>query len=301
MVLTPRSNIVKALGALGLLMLAAHPAQTFASIPAKSSKTTVTRTYVQVAVDVHAAVDQHTVGSKACGPASVLNALIFGNRRFRAACKKIEGKSPGEKLAALIEKWGETRSGDYGKGNRWRSGGGVSPHDLRDMINDALGARGAERLTGRFLDRTPGEDPGKYVKRVHASFRRSLEKGVPVIVSLRSFAPDRTGKNESIVWNGLGGHYVLLYKVPESLEAAERGFSFEYLDPNGPKIGTGYIYFEGLRNFTAAKGNSEKWIWLKDSPFLLVNAPSLNTLKLQKQKWYWRTIVTLNHAIGALD
>jgi len=296
-----RSRALTVLAASALLFLVTHGGKTVEAGPSQRTKTTVKRTFLQVAVDVDEAVDQNVYSAKACGPASVLNALAFGNDSFRKAYRKIEGKRAKDKLAALIEGWGKVESDDYTTGERWRPKSGVSPHDLTCLFNDLLETEGGGSVTGRFLDRTPGEDPAKFVERIHASFRTSLARGVPVIVNLRSFAPGRTGKNDSIVWNGVASHFVLLYKIPETLEREERGFVFEYLDPNGPVLGTGYIYFEGSRNFTAAKGNSERWKWLKNRPFLLVNVPTLNTLDVQEQDWYWRTIVTLNHAIGALD
>jgi hypothetical protein len=51
-----------------------------------------------------------------------------------------------------------------------------------------------------------------------------------------------------------------------------------------------------ILDFTAAKGNAEKWEWLTDRPFLCIVAPSLR-LQTQTTPWSSRTVIILNYAI----
>jgi hypothetical protein len=257
--------------------------------------------FIGLKIDVSKAIGQHMGSNYACGPASVLNALVFGNHHLQKVFAQIDGNSHQDKLEHVINKYGKIKSNDYKDRHRWDPRSGFSPVDLTYFAKDILASENRIDIQGRFLDRTEDESTHNHLIRVHGYFVRSLKQGVPVIISLRSFAPDYTSaaKND-IVWNGLANHYVVLTCIPETIGPHEKGFPFEYLDPTGPKRASGYIYIEDRRNFMAAKGNKVSWEWMSDSPFLLVKAPSLNTLDLKTQRWFWRTIVVLNYAIGNL-
>lgn len=256
--------------------------------------------FIRINIDDSKAINQHIYSRYACGPTSVLNTLLFGPGEFQSIFQNIPGATNKEKLTYIIEKYGMTPSEDYKEGIKWHPNSGMSPVDLSYFMKDVLQKK--SNLKGKFLERLKHETTKQHLKRVHNYIKNSLKKGIPIIVSLRSFSPHRSSKNKGeIVWNGLGNHFVIVTGIPSSIKSYEKGFSFEYLDANGPKRATGYIYIEDIRNFTAIKGNTKQWKWLTDSAFLLVNVPSLDTLKVQDQDWYWRSIITLNYAIGALE
>ena len=123
---------------------------------------------------------------------------------------------------------------------------------------------------------------------------------MPVITSFRSFAPSWNEKKKEWEWEGLFQHFVAVVSVQETLAEGEKGFSFAYADSHTGRLEHGYANIDEARNFTAAKGNTERWVWRTDRPFLLVTAPSLR-LKTQEQPWYVRTIITLNYGVFRKD
>jgi hypothetical protein len=254
---------------------------------------------IGLTIDISKAVDQNQHSQNACGPASVLNSLIFGNHHLQTALARLKGSANQDKLAFIIDRYGTVRSEDYQNRPRWNPQSGISPLDLTHLFIDILATGSQTDIQGKFLDRDPDESHLDHLHRVHGYLVHSLQKGVPPIISLRSFAPDYISPDQKkIVWNGLANHYVIITALPRMVHRHQKGFFFDYLDPNGPLQASGYAYIEDRRNFMAAKGNRVHWKWLSDGPFLLVTAPSLNTLGLRTQRWFWRTIIVFNYAIG---
>lgn len=56
--------------------------------------------------------------------------------------------------------------------------------------------------------------------------KSSLERGVPVMISLRSFG-GFLNENQ-LTWKGISNHFVVLTKIPKQLGDHDLGFSFEY-------------------------------------------------------------------------
>jgi hypothetical protein len=129
-----------------------------------------------------------------------------------------------------------------------------------------------------------------HLRRIHGLLGGSIRRGVPVVTSIRSFAPRPPAAGGEPVWTGLDGHYVTVTAVQERIDDGEKGFRFTYADSFTGKLETGYAWVDEARNFTAAKGDAKRWEW--------VTAPSMR-LSTQKQPWHARTIIILNFAITA--
>jgi hypothetical protein len=244
-------------------------------------------------------VSQAAIGENACGPAAVLNALLWGRPELRAVAARLPGETAEQKVLALIERYGRRPSEAYGPPRtRYADASGVTWVDLTALVNDLLAEHGIAPLRGRYLDRSAGEALEDHVRRVHRALQGSLRRGVPALLSLRSFAPTRRSGGEGYEWSGLMGHWVTVVSVQEEVAENEKGFRFTYLDPATGKAEHGYVFCDEARNFTAAKGDAERWEWKGDRPFLLVTAPSLRLLT-QSQSWHVRTIVTVNYAVYA--
>jgi hypothetical protein len=280
----------------GLCLPAAEPAP--GSLPGAQVEGAKRQELLGVSVDPARIVKQKDVSDVACGPAAVLHALRFGTKGMQAAGHALDGADGPGKLQLLIENHAKKPSRDYKSGDRWRKDG-MSCADLTDLYNDVLTSQKLPKVAGFYLNREKDEAPPAFLRRVHGRLVHSLSQQIPVVISVRSFAPIRDDKNkDGFHWEGLGAHFVLLTRVPARLQEADRGFAFEFVDSDSGKVESGYVHVETTRNFTAARGNAEKWEWLTDYPFLLVTAPSL-PLRTGEQAWWSRTIVTLNFGIFA--
>jgi len=263
---------------------------------------TLKRDYVAWKVDPSRCVDQNLVSLNACCPTSILNSLIAGNAKMQTVYKRLDGDDAKAKLAGVIDKYGKVPSEDYGDGReRWDPNIGVSLVDTQDMFNDILAAASAGKVDGGYLDRSKSETPQQFLRRVHGKLAASLAKGVPPLISMRSFACYWDNQQDRVLWTGMSNHVVMVTGLPRKLEETDQGFAFEYLDPDKCKLASGYIYADIVRPFAAVRGNNVKFKWLSGlSPFLLVQAPSLS-LGTGKQKWFFRTILTLNYGIWAAE
>jgi hypothetical protein len=240
-------------------------------------------------------VAQGPIGDNACGPCALYNALVWGSEDLQALAQRLPGKGAVERIEGVIAKYGSKPSEEYaGKRPRYTESDGITWVDLLNLTNDLLRAHDLAAVEGSYLDRQQKETPADCLRRVHKILRTSLDAGLPPIVSVRSFAALSNGKEQ--LWEGLHGHWITLVEVPAALAEREKGFRFGFLDPESGKLEYGYAYAEEVRNFAAAKGNREKWVWLSNRPFLLVTAPALR-LRTQDQPWHARTNIILNYAI----
>jgi len=226
----------------------------------------------------------------ACGPTSILNALTVLRPKVRF------GETPRASILGLIDTYGDKASVEYDEAVRWDPKTGVAPLDLLAWYNDVRGRHDLEPARGQFLDRKEDEALDAHLRRVHRVIASSLDQGEPVLLRLRTFAPEDMG--EGLLWQGRVGHYVLVVGVRRGLRAHERGFAIDFVDPAGGKLRSGYVHPDVDRNFTAAKGNTKTWTWLSDRPFLVLAAPELDAMRRGDEPWHRRVVLTVDYAIG---
>jgi hypothetical protein len=242
-------------------------------------------------------VSQKPLGVNACGPCAVVNALLRAKPPYRDVLESLEGDTPAEKARTLIGRFGKTPSKAYDGEMAYQPERGITWVDMTACLNALLKDRQAPSLEGSYLDRRRDEPLGDHLRRIHGILAASIRKGMPVVTSVRSFAPKPKKEGEH-VWTGLNGHYITITAVQERIDKDEKGFRFMYADSFTGRLDTGYAHVDEARNFTAAKGDAKRWEWVSDRPFLLVTAPSLR-LSTQKQPWHLRTIIILNYAVYA--
>lgn len=243
-------------------------------------------------------VAQEPIGKNACGPCAVVNTLLRAKAPWRALLDRVEGATPPDKARTVAGLFAKKPSGAYGKGEpAYNEKRGMAPADLAASFNELLTELGSkDLLEGSYLDRRAEESLDEHLRRIHGLFAASLKQGMPVLLSVRSFAPEVNARTKEFQWTGLVGHFVAVTEVPETLRSGDKGFPFSFADSYTGKLESGYAFFDEARNFTAAKGDEKNWKWVTDRPFLLVTAPSLR-LATQDQAWYLRTTIILNYAI----
>ena len=240
-------------------------------------------------------VAQTSLGENACGPCATVNALLRAKAPWRNALKSLEGETPLNKAQDLVRRFSRSPSDAYAGEMAYDSKRGITWRDLTICFNALLSEHQAPPLKGDYLDRQSDESLEDHLRRVHGILATSIRKGMPVITSVRSFAPEpREGGDHA--WKGLDGHYIVVTAVQDRIDDGEKGFRFTYADSFTGKREHGYANFDEARNFTAAKGDAKIWEWRTDRPFLVVTAPSLR-LGTQNQPWHLRTIITLNFAV----
>jgi hypothetical protein len=228
-----------------------------------------------------------------CGIASVLNALRFGKPANRRAAQALKGKTDAERMQELIDTYGANPSADFGNGTRFRKDG-IAGHDLRDLYNELRSDHGLVPLSGNYLDRQKDETPQQLAVRVHKLLLHSLREGEPPIIHLRSQAAQWNEVKKEFVWEGICGHILTVVAIPEHPNP-DGGFELGYVDSQSGAKGCLFAYAE-VRNFVAQKGNTERFEWLPDKPFLAVSSPAL-LLNTQKQAWQARTLIYLHYGI----
>ena len=248
-----------------------------------------------------------------CGPATFLNALRFGPPAFQDAFADLPGESDKEKLAGVIATHGSAPSALVPGQRLFGSRGGVWADDAHKYFKSILGDR-AERLLCTYFELMGQETPAEHLRRIHGLLVLSLERGVPIITSIRAFAA-RKRQDQEIAWERIAGHYILIVRVPREVSVGAQGFMFEFVEPAYGKLCEGYIYSETVRAFKALKeacagymynettkefepmkGSLQRSEWIENG-FLHVVSPSL-FLETSMQPWYARTFVTLDFGLG---
>ena len=262
-----------------------------------------------VPVDSALIVNQHIdpqFGMKACGPTALMNALRFSKGNESEILSKLVGARDTVRLRYLIDRWFGGRDSLVANGTKRYGPHGCFAPDLLAGFNEMLREHEQEPVAGQFLDRVwsgkegekVAESNGEFVRRVHELLVDSLRDGLPPVIGLRSFvARKHDGPASDIRWGPARAHYVVVTSVPKKLAAHDLGFRFEYIDPNGGKIGSAWVFAEQHLSFRAFRGSNGVGEWLDGTPFLLVNAPSIFSLQPKKAEWSDRTIVTLDYAV----
>jgi hypothetical protein len=211
------------------------------------------------------AANQLDISGNACGPAAVLSSFRCGNAAWQRAGNALPGANDREQLRHWIRFHGLRPSETLKGRTRWTTAG-INVEDLVSAVNEMnrplylppIGHDGL-LLQGR-------ETPEKLLRRCRERLQRSLEKGIPPLLSLRRHVL-RKGR-----WISVQGHFVTVIAVPRKLGRGEKGFPITYLDPWGGKRCKGWIGIPGMA-LLAQEGQV--------SPCLLAEVPAANIGKKQ--------------------
>ena len=205
-------------------------------------------------------VNQLAVAGNACGPAALLNSFQSGNADWRRAWDGVTGKTDRERILSVIREIGMRPSRHSGGRSRW-SRRGVSVADLRDMAEEMSAGRYLPQPVEEVFFRKPRETPEKLLERVHQCLARSLQKGLPPVISIRRHAW-RAEKGHPATWVTVDAHFVTLTSLPRKLPRGARSFAVTYIDPWGGRRLSGEIRLPGQAVFADAEGRTsclEAW------------------------------------------
>jgi len=185
-------------------------------------------------------VDQHTHSPKSCGPASLLNALKFGSPAHRQAYHSLHGEEDGARLHHLTDRYFLRPSTHLAGVPRFTRHGGCSRRDLAAAAREVASEFHLPALRHGEWRREPKESAASFVERVHRDPRKSLRWETPPVVEFRSQLAHWDEEAEDWKWQSLADHYVVVTHVPESLRDGALGFPFDYIDPNGGLLASGF-------------------------------------------------------------
>jgi hypothetical protein len=286
------------LAVLAVLTILAGGPLAAADAPAPGGAVAEAVAWLGVRVDPARLVNQHLhPGDGACVPATLLNALRCGPADFRQLAGALPGASDRERLDGIIGvALGMPSAIEPGQ-PCYSESNGVRADDIPPLFARLLRGSAATPPTGRYLDRVGDESVQAQVQRIHALLLASLGDGVPVVLSLRSFAASHADEGGEFRWNGLSGHAVLLVALPRVVGAGALGFPMRLIDPATASVQECYVRGEVVRGFKAVKGSGSKdFAWVENA-FLQVDLPGL-PLGTQYLHFYERSFIILNYAVG---
>lgn len=244
-------------------------------------------------------VDQMLYSDMACGPAAVLNVLKFGGPKYREAYSNLQGASDRHRLHGLLDRYFRRPSEVLDQGHRFTEHAGVLHEDLAVAARELSSDHGLPEPYGTELLRGLDEPSEDFLARVHQQLSFSLFQGMPPVIALRSQYADQDSRSGKWRWKTLRDHFVVVVRVPSALRKGEMGFAFDYIDPDGGRLATGFVFAERRQNFAGFQGNSHAGGWLPGNRFLLITAPTAySMIPEDKADWHARTLTTLSYYVG---
>ncbi len=184
--------------------------------------------------------NQLLVSGNACGPTSLLNSFRFGNQDWQRALLAVSGENDKQRIFTIIREIGMRPSKHLTGRPRW-SRKGINIADLCDMGNEMTRGQMLPIISQEVFIAKAREGQQALLSRVHQRLARSLQKGLPPIVSLRRYVLRASGGNQTPQWVVLEAHFITLVSLPKKLERGARSFAVQYIDPWGGKMHQGEI------------------------------------------------------------
>lgn len=204
-------------------------------------------------------INQRRAHGNACGPASLLNAFQYGSDKWQKPYKAVPGTNSRSRIRYVVAAWGKRPSKHIKGAERWKPKEGVNLLDLTDMANDMCSGHYLPPLKYEILTLKDNETREKLLKRSHSRLAKSLNKGLPPIISVRRFAHRYNREVGAKSWWPIRGHFVVVTEVPKLLVKGATSFPITYVDPYG-----GFVHQGELRTATGM---------FTHSPFLSAHLP----------------------------
>lgn len=186
-------------------------------------------------------VNQLKTSGNACGPACLLDAFRSGSKKWRSSIARIEGTSDKDKIINIIKAHGRKASRLDATKARWNTRQGINAPDLADMANEMRAAMWMGTVKQELFFPGNRESSSQLLQRTHRNLTRSLEKGLPPILSVRRMALRAPARNSAPVWLTVKRHFVVLTGLPAQLPKNAESFQVTYHDPWGGKKLTGTV------------------------------------------------------------
>lgn len=227
-------------------------------------------------------IDQKSVGDCACGPCAIFNAFQFSSAPLNHLAAALPGDAPGDKVRALIQRYGSKPSLVTPTEPRYLTRGGMWDADLVPFINDWLADNHAPPIIGERLALQNNETAQHYLQRVYGELSHSLAAGFPPVINLQSFAA-RAGFFHRH-WQWMDGHFVTVVAVQEHLPPEATQFSMQVADSQSGRILQVWVHAGRNQNSTMstarrARRSGQSWKeGVEPYPYLMIQSPKLETI-----------------------
>jgi len=184
------------------------------------------------------AVNQLAISGNACGPAAAINSLRFGDSRWRNALASLGDGSDRQQLHTLIRRHAMRPSPHLGGRPRWGRNG-INLVDLTDVFNEITSPHHLPPVRNQvFFANNTIESPPAQLARIHRHLGKSLDHGLPPVLSIRRFAR-RDGE-----WVVIDAHFVTVTEIPRRLPRNAESFTVRYIDPWGAHHHQGELHID---------------------------------------------------------
>lgn len=227
--------------------------------------------------------NQRRAYGNACGPASLLNAFQYGDKKWQQVFDAVPGHNSRTRIRSIISTWGNRPSNHIQGVKRWDFKQGINLLDLTDMANEMCSSHPLPGISYEILTRKTREKPEKLLRRSHERIASSLQKGLPPILSIRRYAHRYSKEVGGKSWWPIRAHFIVVIEVPKKIPRNSSSYRIKYVDPFG-----GYTRLATIHTDTAGFTNS---------PFLAATMPGASIGKSFVQPGE-ETILTFSAIIG---
>lgn len=195
-----------------------------------------------------APINQLKMSANACGPASLLEAFQCGSEKWQFSATQITGRTQKQRMMRIILDYGRKPSAQFPKQQRWQPRAGISGIDLANMANEMRKKSWMGTVRQQLFFKPPKKNDLSHLHLTHKALSKSLNKGLPPILSVRRMAYRAPRSSNQKSWLTLKRHFLVLTGLPKKLTKNATSFPITYRDPWG-----GHEYRGVMRIPTAAE------------------------------------------------
>lgn len=178
-------------------------------------------------------INQRRAYGNGCGPASLLNAFQYGSPKWNKVFEAVPGNDSRSRIRYVVAAWGNQASRHLKGTQRWKPKEGTNLLDLTDMANEMKSGHFLPKIKQQVLSRQQVESPHHFLSRCHAIIAKSMQRGLPPIISIRRYAFRHHEAVGQKSWWPIRAHFVVVTELPASLPPNARSFKIRYVDPFG--------------------------------------------------------------------
>lgn len=244
---------------------------------------------------------QDDFGNMACGPCAVINTLLQGDDED--SLQKLQGDTMLEKAKDFAERFGQEPSIDYKGRTAYSEEEGSTDKDLLEMVNRFRAESNLPPMEGTYLERRQGEKQTVFENRVHFLIQRSIAKGFPPLLAIRSASVELREKTSEYLWYVHSGHWV---SVVELTKVDDDISLIQVADPADGRLMNGTIFSPSPRGclvpmtYEVDENDETEWDWVGGDSCFFLSMPAMK-LGTHQKSFHERTIIALRYLITPSD
>ncbi len=186
-------------------------------------------------------INQRRAYGNGCGPASLLNAFQYGSEKWQTIFQAVPGNNSRTRISYVVRAWGNKPSKHIKGTQRWNPKQGINLLDLTDMANEMRAPHHLPKIKYKVVGQKSGESRSKFLHRTHSLIAKSMNKGLPPLLSIRRYAYRYSKEVGGKSWWPIRAHFVVVIEISESLPKKATSFNIRYVDPYGGFVRDGKI------------------------------------------------------------